>query len=105
MAEKAEHPPGTISQEALGRWGAFPRDTPLAVKLTPQVLDFLFLSIRETAIATADLRTAMLAYSKGDTDGAQRAFDASGAHQANAMRNIDNLIVHAMLTAEPENNG
>lgn len=104
MADETQPPPGTITQDILARWAMLPRDGELAFALTPQTLDYLFLAIRETVIAVADLRTATIAASKGDLDAAQKAFDASGLHQAHALRNIDTLIIHTMNTVELINN-
>lgn len=104
MSDSTESAPAReriITQEAQDRWSSLPLDRPISFPITVRELDRLFLAIRETIIAQSDLGSSMLSLSNQDVATAQTAFNASREHLDNALGHIDQLIVHAMLTAEP----
>ncbi|QND60898.1 hypothetical protein [Mesorhizobium huakuii] len=86
-------------------WASVPADAPLQVILRRSDLDNLFLSIRECIIGQSDLSSCLQALTHGDTESAQKHFDAALLHQRNAISQIDNLVMHAMTTAKPVQNG
>ncbi|BAV45831.1 Putative transcriptional accessory protein [Mesorhizobium loti] len=94
-------PPPIITQEAQERWASLPGDRHLQIALKREDLDHLFLSIRECIIGQGDLANTVQALSHGNTEAAQKFFDAAQLHQRNAIEQIDRLVLHAMTTATP----
>lgn len=100
-SEPSSQPQPTITAEAQLRWLDLSARGEISFRITTKELDHLFLSIRETIIGQSDLGSALLHLSHQNLDDAQKAFSASQEHVRNALFHIDQLIVHAMMTARP----
>lgn len=100
-ADRHQQAQPIITQDAQLRWVGLPTDRPISIPLRTTDLDHLFLAIRSTILGQHDLGIAMLHISHQNLEAAQKSFDASQEHTRNAMSHIDQLIVHAMATAEP----